>query len=82
MPTKNKSLPKVDDTPTKGTIVPTDSWLNRKDNAVYVNIPEKDVVLIVGTDGKKRLSFITSVNSLARIVNGEIKGTNLGKFSE
>jgi len=75
------TAPKQETAPARsGSIVPTDSWLNQKGNAIYVNIPEKDVILTVGKDGNKRLSFITSVVAVKNMVDGEKKGVNLGRF--
>lgn len=60
----------------------TDSWINVKGKAVYVNIPEKDVKLVKNGKYGKRVSFITSLDSLQRLVDGEIGGVNLGTFEE
>lgn len=83
MVSKQKSLPKKEasesDNSKKGSIVPTDSWINVKGKAVYVNIPEKDVIL-VSTEYGKRLSFITSLDSLKKMVDGTTQGTKLGRF--
>jgi len=80
-----KPLPKGNaskDTKTeKSGIVPTESWLNVHGNAVFVNIPESDAVLVDTKYGKK-ISFITSLESLKRLVAGEIQGVNLGKFED
>jgi hypothetical protein len=85
---KQEALPKEageTDTSKRGSIVPTDSWLNRKGNAIYVNIPEKDIILTENKYGK-RLSFVTSVEAVSNLVTGKNKdgkavtGTKLGRF--
>lgn len=55
----------------------TSSWINMKGKAIYVNIAEADLVV---KDG--RVSFITSVTNLRRLVDGEIGGVKLGQFEE
>jgi hypothetical protein len=94
-----KPLPKEDeeedegkDNDTRSSIVPTDSWLNRHGNAVYVNIPKSDVRYTTDKDGNQRISFITSVSSLDDLVKGyrmkegnvkkPISGVNLGRFED
>lgn len=55
----------------------TSSWINMKGKAIYVNIAEADLVV---KDG--RVSFITSVTNLRRLVEGEIGGVKLGQFED
>lgn len=50
-------------------IIETETWLNVKGKAVYLKV-----------DGVEGL-FITSLDSLKRLTDGEIKGVKLGKFA-
>lgn len=60
-----------------GKIVPTDSWINVKGKAIYVNISEKDVRVVNG-----RVSFITSLVSIQDLASGEKQGVKLGRFQD
>lgn len=64
-----------------GGIQKTNTWLNVKGKAVYLNIPEGDVKLI-DTEYGRKIVFITSLDSIKRLVSGEIQGVNLGTFEE
>jgi hypothetical protein len=76
-----KTLPpeeNASETPVKsGKIVPTDSWINVKGKAIYVNIPEKDIRVVNG-----RVSFITSLVSIQDLASGEKLGVKLGRFQD
>ena len=50
-------------------IIETETWLKVKGKAVYLKVD--------GVDGL----YITSLDSLKRLTNGEIKGVKLGKFA-
>ncbi len=71
------------ETPVKTGIIPTDSWINVSENgkAVFINIPEKDLVL-TEYQGEQRVSFVTSMVSIENLVNGKNKGVKLGRFKD
>jgi hypothetical protein len=74
-----KKAPRKDaETQYSGSIVETDSWMNRKGKAIYVSVMEADCEF----DDNGRMTFITSVSNLERFASGEIKGVKLGKFEE
>jgi hypothetical protein len=83
--TQKKFVPKgkASESQNSGSIVETESWLNISPNgkAVYLNIPEKDVIITESEYGKK-VVMITSVDSLRRLLDGEIKGVKLGRFED
>lgn len=84
---KNKSWKKnhddeSDDRESGSGIVKTDTWLNVKGKAVFLNIPKKDIKLVKNGKYGERVSFITSLDSIKRLADGEIEGVNLGTFAE
>lgn len=71
-----------EDTPkAKGNIIPSKTWLNTHGNAVFLNMPKEDVRITKSKYGDK-VVLITSLDSLKRLVDGEIAGVNLGRFED
>lgn len=83
-PSKQKPLspPASGDNGYSGKIVPTNSWINVKGKAVYVNIPEADIHIVDSKEYGRRVSFITSLAALKGIASGEKKGAQLGRFED
>jgi hypothetical protein len=83
MTTKSNYPKKADEaekTDKKSGIIPTNSWLNVHGKAVFLNIDPKDIVVVKSDKYGDRVTFITSLEALRQIVEGEKQGANLGRF--
>lgn len=83
---KNKKLPKQEPEPeqqnTDSGFVDTKAWINVHGKAVYVNIPEEDITIVENKKYGNRATFVTSLDSLRRLLEGEIQGVKLSKFKD
>jgi len=82
-----KPLPKpsndeADDDNKSSGFVETDSWINGHGKAVYINVPEKDIIVTVDKKYGNRLTLVTSLATLKRFVDGEIQGVPLSRFKD
>jgi hypothetical protein len=62
-----------------------DSWIGTNEKAVFINITEQDfekMPVLEDDKGKRKIVLVTSVQSVEKLLNGDIKGVKLGYFNK